>query len=246
MKIYGYARVSGPGQDLDLQLEMLTAAGCDQVFAEKASAAKGKSRPQLAKLLASLQSGDMMLVKSLTRAARSTRDALMMLDAVVARGAVFRSIDEPWADMTTPAGEFLATMISAYAELDRKMILQRTGEGRRFAKARGGRMGRKPSLSAPQARFVVDERAKVPPTSFDDLSGLLKVSVSTLKRAVARAETFALLGPAIGIRVFSALPPQRDIEELTHPPSCAIHTSGLGNPRRCTCGRSPDGPLRGG
>lgn len=245
MKVYGYARVSSPGQDLELQLELLTAAGCERVFAEKASAAHGKSRPQLVKALAALKAGDVFIVKSLLRAARSTRDALSMLDAVLARGAVFRSLDEPWADMTTPAGQFMATIISAYSELDRAMILQRTAEGRRFAKARGGRMGRKRTLSGKQERFVIAERAKVPPTAFDDLSGLLRVSVSTLKRAVARGDDWRM--PAIDNRPGDTpLPPQRDIEELTHAPGCAMHTSGKGNTVRCTCGRGPEGPLRGG
>jgi DNA invertase Pin-like site-specific DNA recombinase len=253
--VYGYARVSAPGQDLDLQVAALNAAGCDKVFAEKASAAHGKARPQLSKALEALKPGDVFMVKSLTRVARSTRDALMILDAVVARAAVFRSMEEPWADMTTPAGEFMTTLMSAFSEFDRKMILQRTGEGRRFAKSRGVKLGPKFKLSAAQQRFVIAERSKVPPMSFDDLSALLKVSKSTLKRIVAKADQQdeALFTPRSLVvagdhwqspsgRIFGP-GEQIDLEEMIHPPSCAIHTSGLGNTVRCTCGRAPSGPF---
>lgn len=246
MTVYGYARVSAPGQDLAIQMEALTAAGCDKIFAEKASAATGKARPQLAKIWTVLKPGDVLVVKSLTRVARSTRDALAILDAVVVRAAVFRSIDEPWADMTTPAGEFMTTLMSAFSEFDRKMILARTGEGRRHAKARGVRLGRPHSLSAAQRRFVVAERAKVPPMPFDELAALLGRSKSTLKRIVAAAE-LANVPASHGGPIpppTARLPAQRDIEELTlHPPGCAIHSSGRGNRVRCTCGRTPEPPI---
>lgn len=245
MTVYGYARVSSAGQDLEIQRQALTAAGCERIFEEKASAAQGKARPELAKIWRVLAAGDMLLVKSLTRVARSTRDALAILDAVVARGAVFRSLDEPWADMTTPAGEFMTTLMSAFSQFDRQMILARTAEGRRHAKAKGRKLGPKFKLSAAQQRFVIDSRAAIPPKSFDELAALLKVSVSTLKRVVATAEDAA--GAAFPMLNKSDVR-QMYIEELTwrdrvpleaHALGCAIRGYGEGAPVRCTCGKLP-------
>ena len=73
MPLYGYARVSTRDQDLALQLNELTAAGCAKVFKEKASGAK-TDRPELAKAISRLEPGDVLVVTRLDRLARSTRD----------------------------------------------------------------------------------------------------------------------------------------------------------------------------
>ena len=86
--IYGYARVSTDGQTLDNQLASLKAAGADRVFAEKQSGA-GSDRQQLAKAVASLAAGDMLLVTRLDRLARSTKDLLNTLDSIAKAGAGF-------------------------------------------------------------------------------------------------------------------------------------------------------------
>ena len=80
MAIYGYARVSTDGQTLDAQQTALQAAGAERVFAEKESGAKTK-RAALARALAILDAGDVLLVTKLDRLARSTRDLLNVLDS---------------------------------------------------------------------------------------------------------------------------------------------------------------------
>ena len=147
--IVGYARVSTDGQSLDAQQAALREAGAERVFSEKQSGAK-TDRPALARCLASLEAGDMLLVAKLDRLARSTRDLLNTLAAVAERGASFKSLGDGWADTTTPHGRLMLTVLGGLAEFERHLILSRTDEGRVRAKARGVRFGRKPKLTAHQ------------------------------------------------------------------------------------------------
>src|SRR5215510_14441679 len=94
--IVGYARVSTDGQTLDAQLAALKAAGADRVFSEKISGAV-TDRKALAKAIAALGSGDVLLVTRLDRLARSTRDLLNILHTVSKAGAKFRSLADAWA-----------------------------------------------------------------------------------------------------------------------------------------------------
>ena len=137
--IVGYARVSTDGQSLEAQHAALTQAGATQVFAEKVSGAV-TDRKQLAKAIATLGQGDVLLVTRLDRLARSTRDLLNVLDAVAKAGAGFRSLSDQWADTTTPHGKLMITILGGLAEFEK--ILARTSEGRTRAKARGVRFGR--------------------------------------------------------------------------------------------------------
>ena len=91
MAIFGYARVSTRDQDLAGQLAELQAAGCGNIFKEKASGAR-TDRPELAKAIRRLEAGDLLVVTRLDRLARSTRDLLNILDAVGKAGAGFKSL----------------------------------------------------------------------------------------------------------------------------------------------------------
>lgn len=91
--IYGYARVSTDGQSVEAQIAALTAAGAVKV----ASGAK-TDRAQLARALAALDAGDVLMVTRLDRLARSTLDLLRTLKAVADKGAAFRSLADVWAD----------------------------------------------------------------------------------------------------------------------------------------------------
>jgi DNA invertase Pin-like site-specific DNA recombinase len=95
MTIYGYARVSTDGQTLDAQITALKAAGAEKVYSEKQSGAK-TDRAALARVLAALGSGDVLMVTRLDRLARSTRDLLNVLATVSERGAGFRSLANRW------------------------------------------------------------------------------------------------------------------------------------------------------
>src|SRR3954451_12996642 len=91
--IYGYARVSTDGQSVKAQVRQLAKAGCSKVFREVASGAK-TDRAQLRKALDRLDAGDVLMVTRLDRLARSTRDLLNTLAAIVGKKAGFRSVGD--------------------------------------------------------------------------------------------------------------------------------------------------------
>jgi DNA invertase Pin-like site-specific DNA recombinase len=157
MAVYGYARVSTEGQSLTAQLAELKAANCERIFQEKASGAKA-DRKQLARLMASLEKGDLLVVTRLDRLARSTRDLLNTLATVTEKGAGFKSLKDAWANTTTPHGRLMLTVLGGLAEFERELIKARTGEGRARAKARGVVMGRRPKLTSHQKREAIERR----------------------------------------------------------------------------------------
>jgi DNA invertase Pin-like site-specific DNA recombinase len=155
--LIGYARVSTDGQSLEAQLAALKAAGADRVFAEKISGARS-DRQQLAKAVASLAAGDVLVVTRLDRLARSTKDLLNVLAQVGDAGAGFKSLADTWADTTTPHGRLMLTVLGGLAQFELELIRARTGEGRVRAKANGVQFGRKPKLNAYQRREAITRR----------------------------------------------------------------------------------------
>ena len=178
----GYARVSTDDQDLTLQRDHLRAAGCNKLFAEKVSGAR-RVRPELDRMLDHLRPGDVVTVTRLDRLARSTRDLLDISERIRNCGAGLRSLAEPWADTTSPAGRMVMTVFAGIAEFERSLILERTRTGREAAKARGVQFGPRPALTKAQidhARRLIDQ---------DDFTvkaaaELLGVHRSTLYRAL--------------------------------------------------------------
>src|SRR6516165_9797149 len=136
--IVGYARVSTDGQTLDAQQAALREAGCQRVYSEKISGAT-TDRPALAKAIGGLGNGDTLVVCKLDRLARSTRDLLNTLAIVGEAGATFKSLDDGWADTTTPHVRLMLTVLAGLAEFERHLLLARTSEGRQRAQARGVR-----------------------------------------------------------------------------------------------------------
>jgi DNA invertase Pin-like site-specific DNA recombinase len=180
--LIGYARVSTQGQDLTQQRATLRDIGCTRIFEEKISGAK-RERPELGNLLGHLRAGDVVTVTRLDRLARSTRDLLEIAERIKEAGAGLRSLAEPWADTTTPAGRMVLTVFAGIADFERSLIVERTGAGRIAAKARGVRFGPRPTLDAAQivlARKLIDEESR-PVT---EVARLLGVHRATLYRAL--------------------------------------------------------------
>ena len=114
----GYARVSTLDQNLAVQLQALKKAGCQKIFREKRSGAS-RHRPELQRLVEQLRARDTIVVWKLDRLARSTRDLLDTMEQIGEAGARFRSLSEPWADTTTPAGKMIMTVFAGIAEFER-------------------------------------------------------------------------------------------------------------------------------
>ena len=112
----------------------------------------------MARTIARLDEGDVLIVTRLDRLARSTRDLLNVLDTVAKKNAGFRSLRDAWADTTTAHGRLMLTVLGGLAEFERELIRSRTGEGRERAKARGVVMGRKPKLTNHQRQEAIARR----------------------------------------------------------------------------------------
>jgi DNA invertase Pin-like site-specific DNA recombinase len=187
MAVFGYARVSTDGQSLASQDAQLRAAGCAKVYAEKVSGAK-TDRPELAKVLRRLESGDVLVVTRLDRLARSTRDLLNILDAIGKAGAGFKSLGDGWADTTTPHGRLMLTVLGGLAEFERELILARTSDGRSRAKAKGVRFGRPPSLTPHQRQEAIQRLTNGEAQA--DIARTYAVSQSTISRLAPSIRPF--------------------------------------------------------
>jgi DNA invertase Pin-like site-specific DNA recombinase len=149
----GYARVSTEDQRLDLQRARLQEAGCGRIFEEKISGAS-RQRPALERLLQELRVDDVLVISRLDRLARSTAELLRIAEAVREKSAGLQSLEEPWADTTSPAGRMVLTRVAGVDEFERALIRHRTDEGRQAAKRRGVLFGRPQKLRPEQKALV--------------------------------------------------------------------------------------------
>lgn len=133
-----YVRVSSMEQKTDRQL--LAYDGADTTYIDKMTGAT-RNRPQLEALLKDLQAGDTVVVKSLDRLSRSTKDLLEIVEQIKKVGAGLKILDLA-VDTNTPMGEFFLTIMGAIGQLERKTIKERTKEGISIAKTKGTYKGR--------------------------------------------------------------------------------------------------------
>ena len=150
MKI-GYIRVSTQEQNPIRQEELMQALKVDEVFMDTVSG-KNKDRPELTKMMEYVRRGDMVIVESISRFARNTRDLLELVEQLRVKEVAFVSQKEA-IDTATPAGRFMLAVFGAVAELERDYILQRQQEGITIAKDQGKYKGRKP-ISPPNFAVV--------------------------------------------------------------------------------------------
>src|SRR6185295_15504478 len=139
-----------------VQVTALTDGGAEKVFREVASGAKTDST-QLRRSINALGPGDVLMVTRLDRLARSTRDLLNTLAAIIGKQAGFRSLGDTWADTTTPHDRLMLTVLGGLAEFERELIRTRTGDGRKRARDRGVRFGR-PAALTPHQRHEALQR----------------------------------------------------------------------------------------
>ena len=145
MKI-GYIRISSADQNTARQEVLMQELGVDQIFIDRTSG-KNIDRPELKRMMTFVRQGDTVIVESISRFARNTRDLLELVEQLTRKGVEFVSKKEA-IDTTTPSGKFMLTIFGAVAELERDYILQRQREGIEVAKTKGVYTGRKPVVHA--------------------------------------------------------------------------------------------------
>lgn len=179
MKI-GYVRVSTQEQNTIRQEVLMHGLGVDQLYIDRASG-KSADRPELRKMLTYVRQGDTVIVESISRFARNTRDLLELVEQLTAKQVEFISQKES-IDTTTPTGKFMLTIFGAVAELEREYILQRQREGIAIAKEQGKYTGRKP-IMPPNFESVVRQWRKGELTAAEAMRRL-NMSSSTFYRKV--------------------------------------------------------------
>jgi DNA invertase Pin-like site-specific DNA recombinase len=182
MKI-GYMRVSTEDQNLSLQRDALTAAGCDRIFEDKASGARD-DRTGLAQALSHLREGDCLVVWKLDRLGRRLVSLIELIEGLRARGIDFRTVDGGMPiDTTTAQGRFFFHVMAALAEMERDLTRERVKAGLVAARARGRKGGRKPILTPAQvsaARKMLTD----PDTTIKSVAEAFRVNRATIYRAL--------------------------------------------------------------
>jgi DNA invertase Pin-like site-specific DNA recombinase len=135
MKI-GYARVSSADQDLTLQRDKLSAAGCDPIRQEKVSGTSMNGRTELEAILAFIRPGDALVVTRIDRLARNIGDLQDIVRKLAAKVASLKAIDQP-IDTGTAAGKLFLDMLGCFAEFETNIRKERQLEGIAKAKAAG-------------------------------------------------------------------------------------------------------------
>jgi DNA invertase Pin-like site-specific DNA recombinase len=144
--LLGYARVSTDDQNLDLQRDALTTAGCERLFEDTASGAKA-DRIGLAALMAVLRAGDTVVIWRLDRLGRSLKNLIELVERLEAAKVGLRSLQEN-IDTTSSGGRLVFHLFGALAEFERNLVRERTLAGLAAARARG-RMGGRPKQLPP-------------------------------------------------------------------------------------------------
>lgn len=148
MSVIGYARVSTKDQNEGRQIELFKGYNVEKIYLDKMSG-KSKDRPELLKMMEYVREGDMLVVESISRFARNTRDLLELIDQLDRKGVQFVSLKEN-IDTATLTGKFMLTIFGAVSELERGYILERQREGIELAKKEGRKLGR-PKVKADES-----------------------------------------------------------------------------------------------
>ena len=176
----GYIRVSTQEQNTIRQEVLMESLGVDEVYIDRMSG-KNTNRPELQRMMEYVRRGDTVIVESISRFARNTRDLLDLVERLTAKGVEFVSKKEA-IDTTTPTGKFMLTIFGAVAELEREYILQRQREGIAIAKEQGKYTGRK-ATQLPDFERVAGQWNRGEITAAEAMR-ILKMSETTFYRRV--------------------------------------------------------------
>ena len=178
---FGYARVSKNEQSLDVQIQKLTAAGCDEIFQEKISGAKD-DRPQLKALMAKLRKGDILCVVRLDRLGRRMMKLVELINDFKVKGIEFVSLENN-LDTSSHMGMLLFNICAAFSEMERELIRERVKAGLDAAKRQGRKGGRPRALTDDKASAILALR-EAGKLSVKTICETVKVSRSVFYRCI--------------------------------------------------------------
>jgi DNA invertase Pin-like site-specific DNA recombinase len=150
---FGYARVSKNEQCLEVQIQKLKAAGCDEIFMEKASGAKN-DRKELMRMQDKLRRGDIVCVVRLDRLGRRMLKLIELINEFKDKGIDFVSLENSGWDTATPMGMLLFNMCAAFSEMERELIRERVKAGLEIAHQKG-RFGGRPKSVTPEKLVTI-------------------------------------------------------------------------------------------
>jgi DNA invertase Pin-like site-specific DNA recombinase len=182
--IIGYARVSMQDQSLDRQIDALMKYGAAQIFEEKITGTI-KNRPELDKMKAMLRENDVVVIESLSRLGRSSKDLLALIEEFRDRKVTLISLKEN-IDISTPTGQLMFTVLAALCQFERDLTVQRTKDGLMAARARG-RKGGRPKVDTKK----VDKALRLYEAqthSINEIIQITGVSQGTLYKAIRAAK----------------------------------------------------------
>ena len=177
--LIGYARVSTHEQNLDLQLDALTKAGCEKIYKDIGSGAKS-DRPGLLEAIEFLRESDTLVVWRLDRLGRSLKHLIEIITGLHSNGKAFKSLQES-IDTSTSGGKLIFHVFGALAEFERDLIRERTLAGLASARARG-RLGGRPRVMSEKQVAMANSMMKDKSTPVSEICRALGVSKATLYR----------------------------------------------------------------
>lgn len=185
---YGYSRVSTKGQDRygnskEVQETALREAGATKVFYDSFTGTK-KHRPALDEMLATLSAGDTVIVTKLDRIARNAKDGIEIIDGLIEKGCSVRILNMGMFD-NTPTGKLMRTMMLAFAEFERDMIVQRTQEGKAIARQREDFREGRPALKVDFQKIFAEEKGGASIADLCEKYGISRASYYRYKKGVA-------------------------------------------------------------
>jgi DNA invertase Pin-like site-specific DNA recombinase len=186
--IFGYARVSTKDQNLERQLSVLSPV-CDKVIAEKASGKSTSERPELQALISHLREGDTLIVKSIDRLARNTKELLGLVDKLVEQGVIVKFLDNSMSFDNSPTSRLILTMMGAVAEFERGIIASRRDEGIAIAQKAGKYKGKQKNQSLHTKIIDMLKTEKYSPDEIAKLCDCGRATVFRVKKDMLSTES---------------------------------------------------------
>ncbi len=186
-RTFAYCRVSTSDQTTDNQVREIEAAGFailpPRIIEETISGSvAAMERPQFARLVDRLESGDVLLVTKLDRLGRNAMDVRASVERLAGVGVRVHCLALGGVDLTSPAGKMTMGVIAAVAEFERDLLIERTQSGLKRAREEGKRLGRPPVLTAAQQERIRAQRAA------GVSLGLLAAEFGVTRSAIQRVE----------------------------------------------------------